>query len=113
MGLPSEKTTLELPLTIENDLEVDDNGTFYVVTYLFPDDSDDSVEIRIQFDHIIDNLIDFYREEYSTASSYGQLYLIANELNRHQDNLRSVAEHIEGKHLSEDLFGDYDNENTV
>ena len=52
---------------------------------------DDSVEIRIQFDHIIDNLIDFYRKEYATASSYNDWYVIANELNRHQDNLRSVS----------------------
>ena len=113
MGLPSETTTLELPITIENDLEVDNNGTFHVVTYLFPDDSDDSVEIRIQFDHIIDNLIDFYREEYNSASSFGQLYLIANELDRHKDNLRTVAEHIEGRHLSEDMFDEDEHENTV
>ena len=113
MGLPSETTTLELPLTIENDLEVDDNGTFYVVTYLFPEDDDHSIEVRIQFDHIIDNLIDFYREEYSSTSSFGQLYLIANELNRHQDNLRTVAEHIEGRHLSEDLFDEDEPENTI
>lgn len=113
MGLPSETTTLELPLTVENDLEVDNNGTFFVITHLFPDDSDDSVEIRINFEHIIDNLIDFYRGECSTSSSYGQLYLIANELDRYKDTLRTVAEHIEGKHHSEDLFGDYDSQNNI
>ena len=105
MSLPSDTATLELPLTIENDLEVDNEGQFYVVSYLFPDDSDDSVETRIPFDHIIDNLIDFYREDL-TPAGYGQLYMIANELHRHAENLRSVAEHVEGRHLNEDLFDD-------
>ena len=105
MSLLSETTTLELPITVENDLEVDNEGMFYVVTFLFPDESDDSVETRIPFEHIIDNLIDFYREDH-TPAGYGQLYMIANELHRHADNLRSVAEHLEGKHLNEDLFDD-------
>ena len=105
MSLPSETTTLELPITIENDLEVDNEGTFYVVTFLFYDDDDDSVEVRIPFEHIIDNLIDFYREE-STPNGFGQLYMIANELARHSDNLRSIAEYVEGRHLNEDFLDD-------
>ena len=105
MTLASENTALELPITVENDLEVDNNGLFHVVTYLFPSDSDDSVEIRILFEEIIDNLINFYREDL-TPSGYGQIYMIANELERHKDNLRSIADNLEGKHLNEELFDD-------
>jgi hypothetical protein len=53
MSLPSDTATLELPLLVENDLEVDNDGRFFVVSYIFPDESDDSVEIRVEFESII------------------------------------------------------------
>ena len=106
MTLPSKTATLELPLLVENDLEVDNDGRFYVVSYIFPDESDDSIEIRIEFDQIIDNLIDFYREEQGPAS-YGQLYLIAHELDRHAHTLRDVAGLMEGRYVNEDLFDEF------
>lgn len=105
MSLPSDTATLELPLLVENDLEVDNDGRFFVVSYIFPDESDISVELRVEFDHIIDNLIDFYREEQGVAG-YSQLYLIAHELDRHSHNLREVAGLMEGKSHTEDLFDD-------
>lgn len=102
MSLPSETATLELPLLLENDLEVDHDGRFYVVSYIFPDESDDSVEIRIEFEQIIDNLIDFYRED-KGPSHYNQLYLIAHELDRHAHNLRDIASLMEGNYGLSDL----------
>jgi meiotically up-regulated gene 157 (Mug157) protein len=106
MSLPSDTATLELPLLVENDLEVDNDGRFFVVSYIFPDESDDSVEIRVEFEQIIDNLIDFYREEQGQAGDYGQLYLIAHELDRHAHTLRDIAGLMEGKLQNEDLFDD-------
>ncbi len=102
MSLPSETATLELPLLLENDLEVDNDGRFFVVSYIFPDESDDSVEIRIEFEQIIDNLIDFYREEQGPAG-YNQLYLIAHELDRHAHSLRDIASLMEGNYDLADL----------
>tara|TARA_R110001592_G_scaffold149177_8_gene374608 strand:- start:1086 stop:1418 length:333 start_codon:yes stop_codon:yes gene_type:complete len=105
MNLPSDTATLKLPLLVENDLEVDNDGRFFVVNYIFPDESDESVEIRIEFEHIIDNLVDFYREDQG-AAGYKQLYLIAHELDRHSHYLRDIAGAMEGKLHSEDLFDD-------
>ena len=106
MSLPSDTATLELPLLVENDLEVDNDGRFFVVSYIFPDESDESVEIRIEFEQIIDNLIDFYREDQGSAG-YNQLYLIAHELDRHSHNLRDIAGLMEGKLHNEDLFDEF------
>jgi hypothetical protein len=50
-------------------------------------------------------LIDFYREEQGPAG-YGQLYLIAHELDRHAHTLRDIAGLMEGKLQNEDLFDD-------
>ena len=102
----SDTTTLEISLTVENDLEVDSDGRFFVITYIFPDDSEDSVEVRLEFDHIVENLIEFYVEEQLPAG-YRQLYLIAHELERHAHNLRDIAGKMEGDHLNGDLFEDY------
>ena len=33
MSLPSDTATLELPLLVENDLEVDNDGRMFVVSY--------------------------------------------------------------------------------
>lgn len=103
MSSPSATSTLELPLLLENDLEVDNDGQMFVVSYIFPDDSDESVEIRVEFEHIIDSLIDFYREDQGTGG-YNQLYLIAHELERHSHSLRDIASLMEGKYTNEDLF---------
>ena len=52
------------------------------------------------------DLIDFYREEQGPAS-YGQLYLIAHELDRHAHTLRDVAGLMEGRYVNEDLFDEF------
>jgi hypothetical protein len=106
MTQSSESTTLELPITVENDLEVDNDGRFYLISYLFPDTSEESVGIRILFDDVIDSLLEFYQEE-TGPSGYGQLYLIANEFERHTDRLREIAGYMEGKHHTGDLFDEF------
>ena len=104
------QTTLKLELAVENDLEVDANGNFYVVTLIFANDDDEPCEVRVTFDDIIENLIDFYRDTEMTTGNlgYGQLYAIANEFERAIDRLREVAGHMEGRILMDDMFDYYD-----
>jgi len=106
MSLPSDTATIELPILVENDLEVDNDGRFFVVSYIFPAEDDESVEIRVEFEQIIDNLIDFYREDQG-PSGYNQLYLIAHELDRHAHSLRDIASLMEGRYTGEDLFDEF------
>lgn len=108
MFLDEGKATVSLDVNVENDLEVDANGVFHIVTLLFVEDRDDPVEVRLNFEEVIDNLIDFYKDDPSMSVGYGQMYSIANEFSRHADRLREIAGYMEDKTLMGDLFDDDD-----
>lgn len=103
--MSSDNVSIEIPITVENDLEVDSEGQFFILTFIFPQDEEDSVEARVLFDDIIESLIEFHADE-PGASGYGQLYLIANELSRYAERLREVAGRMEDTEVADDLFGD-------
>ena len=114
MLLDDGKTTLSLDISVENDLEVDAEGVLHNLTFNFVEDSDDPVEIRLSFEEMIENLIDFYRDDPLEKAGYRQLYSIANEFSRHADRLRDVAGYMEDRNISGDLFdddNDFDTEN--
>lgn len=114
MLLDDGKTTLSLDISVENDLEVDAEGVLHTLTFIFVEDSDDPVEIRLSFEEMIENLIDFYRDDPLEKAGYRQLYSIANEFSRHADRLRDVAGYMEDRNISGDLFdddNDFDTEN--
>lgn len=107
MFLDEGKATINLDINVENDLEVDADGLFQIVTLLFVEDQDDPVEVRINFEEVIENVIDFYRDDPSSNIGYGQMYSIANEFIRHATRLREVAGYMEDKTLMGDLFDDH------
>jgi len=86
------KTTINLNLSIENDIEVDHDGVCQLVTLLFNDFDDNPYETRVRFEDVIDNLIDFYREGSNSEGGASQLYSIANEFDRYATELRDIAE---------------------
>jgi hypothetical protein len=104
MFLDEGKTTINLDISVENDLEVDADGNFHLVTLLFVEDHDDPNEIRINFEEVVENVIDFYRDDPSSNIGYGQMYSIANEFIRHATRLREVAGYMEDKTVMGDLF---------
>jgi hypothetical protein len=112
MLLDDGKTTLSLDISVENDLEVDAEGVLHTLTFIFVEDGDDPVEIRLSFEEMIENLIDFYRDDPLEKAGYRQLYSIANEFVRHADRLRDVAGYMEDRNISGDLFDDDDDFDT-
>ena len=108
MFLDDGKTSLSLDISVENDLEVDAEGVLHTLTFIFVEESDDPVEIRLSFEEMIENLIDFYRDDPLEKAGYRQLYSIANEFSRHADRLRDVAGYMEDRNISGDLFDDED-----
>jgi hypothetical protein len=108
MFLDDGKTSLSLDISVENDLEVDAEGVLHTLTFIFVEESDDPVEIRLSFEEMIENLIDFYRDDPLEKAGYRQLYSIANEFSRHADRLRDVAGYMEDRNISGDLFDDDD-----
>lgn len=108
MFLDDGKTSLSLDISVENDLEVDAEGVLHTLTFIFVEENDDPVEIRLSFEEMIENLIDFYRDDPLEKAGYRQLYSIANEFSRHADRLRDVAGYMEDRNISGDLFDDDD-----
>lgn len=104
MDLVTEEVTIELPLSIQNDLEVDDNGTLNIITIILRED-DESYEVKLDFDRIIENLLDHY-DGMRDVSEAQQLYLISHELGRQAVRLRDVADLLEGDMLQDE--DDYD-----
>jgi hypothetical protein len=106
MLLDDGKTKLSLDISVENDLEVDAEGVLHTLTFIFVEDNDDPVEVRLSFEEMIENLIDFYRDDPLEKAGYRQMYSIANEFVRHADRLRDVAGYMEDRNISGDLFSD-------
>lgn len=110
MFLDEGKISLSLDVSVENDLEVDADGNFHLVTLLFVEDRDDPVEIRLNFEEVVENVIDFYRDDPTSNIGYGQMYSIANEFARYTERLREVAGYMEGKTMMGDMFDDDDSQ---
>jgi hypothetical protein len=84
-------TLLQVPIYLENDFEVDDDGVSFIVTSLFVGDGEEAHEIRIQLDDVVEALCEFYGD----VDGYQHLYLVAHELSRAAEVLREKAGIIE------------------
>lgn len=102
MSVAGMKTEISIPVYVEADLEASEDGVLNLVVMLFPEDDGEATETRIEFEEIIDNLVEFYEEE----PGYRQLYAMAHELRRMADRLYDTASRLEGSYLQYDLFND-------
>jgi hypothetical protein len=84
-------TMLQVPIYLENDFEVDDDGVSFIITSLFVGDGEVAHEIRIQLDDVVEALCEFYGD----VDGYQHLYLVAHELSRAAEVLREKAGIIE------------------
>lgn len=91
-----------IPIWIDLEFEVDDDGMFNVVIYLAVDEFEDLV-IRKPLYEVIDYMLD---EE----TDYSGLYAVANEMVRESERIREKAQRIEDSTANvSDLFdADYD-----
>lgn len=106
MDYKTEETSIEVPITVENDLEIDESGTAYIVTLIYAGTSDIASEVRIPMEEIVEELIGFYSEENGSR----QLYTLGHELSRYAEMLRTAADHLEGQLDFSDLPIDDDGE---
>lgn len=83
--------TLGVPLHVDHDFEVDQDGVGYLVTFLYVGDEDTATETRVDLEGVVDDLCDFYGD----AEGYRQLYLVAHEFSRMAERLREKAGYIE------------------
>ena len=88
-----------LPFYIDHDLQVNTSGTLFVQSTIEVGDIDRLTVLK-PFYEIITDILD------NVEDDYGELYAIANELNREAERLRDLAQRIEDSGQSvADLFG--------
>tara|TARA_B110000971_G_C19739426_1_gene376790 strand:- start:136 stop:450 length:315 start_codon:yes stop_codon:yes gene_type:complete len=93
--------TLEIPVHVDHDFEVDADGISYIVTFLYIDDDEDAIETRVSLEGVTDDLCEYYGD----IDGYQRLYSIAHEFSRVAEKLRSTAGRIEdSSDAVDDLF---------
>lgn len=104
MNVTSETNEVVVPvaMSVDTDLLIDNDGFFYLTIDIYQDE-DDSQEVKIPFNQLIENLLVFYREEYG-VDGYQDLYSIAHELSRQSEKLRESASNMEDSFNTVDLF---------
>ena len=87
-----------IPFYIDHDLQVINSGTLFVQSTIEVGDIDRLTVLK-PFYEIITDILD------NVEDDYGELYAIANELNRESERLRELAQRIEDSDQSvADLF---------
>jgi hypothetical protein len=87
-----------IPFYIDHDLQVINSGTLFVQSTIEVGDIDRLTVLK-PFYEIITDILD------NVEDDYGELYAIANELNREAERLRELAQRIEDSGQSvADLF---------
>jgi len=88
-----------IPFYIDHDLQIISSGTLFVQSTIEVGDIDRLTVLK-PFYEIITDIID------NVEDDYGELFAIANELNREAERLRDLAQRIEDSDQSvADLFG--------
>ena len=88
---------------VENDIEVDDNGTCDLLTFLYVNDEEEPLEVRNDLEDVVEDLVEHHRE--FGVQSYHSLYAIAHELSRNAEIIRTAAAQMEDSvAAAEDLF---------
>ncbi len=96
-------TTIPLQLYVENDIEIQDDGTCSLQTLMFIGEDDDPIETNIPFEAVVETVIETHRE--FGVNMYQPLYSIAHELARAAENMRNAASLMEDSlSAAEDLF---------
>ena len=82
---------MQIPIYLQNDFEVDEDGVSYLLSSVYIGDDDEPQEIRVLLDDVIDALC----EDFGDVDGYQHLYVVAHELSRSAEILREKAGLIE------------------
>lgn len=92
--LINDHAELTVPIVTEVDLDINSENILNIVAYVYPRQEDNGAECRVEFEEIIDKLINYY-ETQRDRDNLNQIYSIAHELSRQAERLRAVASKIE------------------
>ena len=88
------QVNLSVPLFVDNDFGVDDDGSVHILTFVDLNDDDDGlIEVQTSFDKMIEDVIDYWKADNpSDAISY--LLSLADALNRASERCYDTASDI-------------------
>lgn len=92
--ITNDHAELTVPIVTEVDLDINSENILNIVAYIYPRQEDTGAECRIEFEEIIDKLINYY-ETQRDRDNLNQIYSVAHELTRQAERLRDVASKIE------------------
>ena len=82
---------LTLPIHIDHDFDIDEDGVSSIVSLIYIGDNEDPLETRVDLEGVADELC----EDYGDINGYQHLYSIAHEFTRLSERLRESAMRIE------------------
>ena len=82
---------LHVPIDLKHDVEVDDDGISYLISYIYVSGEEDSQELRVLMDDVTESLCEFYGD----VEEYQYFYVVAHEFSRAAETLREKAGLIE------------------
>lgn len=99
------EVSVPVPMYLEHDIEVDENGACSLISLLFVGDDEDPVEIRSGLEAVVEDVIEMHQD--IGVEMYKSLYSIAHEFSRMSEMMRNAAGLMEDSVAAvEDLFED-------
>lgn len=93
--------TLDIPIHVDHDFDIDADGICYLATFIYVGDGDEATETKVDLEGVTDELSEFYGD----INGYQKLYSIAHEFTRLAERLRATAGRIEDStEAVDDLF---------
>jgi hypothetical protein len=92
--ITNDTADLIVPIVTEIDLDFNLSKVLEIVAYVYPSQEDIGAECRIEFQEVIDKLINYY-ETAEDRDNLNPIYSIAHELARQSERLRDVAFKLE------------------
>mgnify|MGYP001177013491 FL=1 len=92
--ITNDTADLTVPIVTEIDLDINAENILNIVAYVFPRAEDNGAECRVEFEEVIDKLINYY-ETADDQANLNQIYSIAHELTRQAERLRDLGFNLE------------------
>jgi hypothetical protein len=101
---------IKLDIDVEHDLEVDSDGILHVVSYIYPNEDEEPVEMRTSIEELLESIMEYYSEDLS-REGFGQMYVVGHELRRIAEGIIASAQALEDIIMGNQacMFDDIDN----
>lgn len=63
MDMIGTSVDLTIPIFLDNDFGIDDDGKVSILSFLYVDDNEDAIETKVSFDAVIDAVLDVWTFE--------------------------------------------------